>query len=192
MKTGRLAGRGRLLLTGRIGPKMGPKTVPRFFMSIELTPREMAVSVFYSLPDPFRAFPLRALHTKCIRRTWRRALEVSVKSLPQPRHTRSVGRVPGMIRSRSRGARATKSPGTRWVSIMSGEKNTLDFLLGASIYSLRIAHRKWKETNLQPGTAGPGNMLGCCLVSFHFLWVILCPQAVQSGYIGCNTGNGNN
>ena len=40
----------------------------------------------------------------------------------------------------------------------------------------RIANRKWKETKLQPGTAGPGNMLGCCSVSFHFLWAILCPQ----------------
>ena len=39
-------------------------------------------------------------------------------------------------------------------------------------------HRKWKETKLQPGTAGLGNMLGCCLLSFHFLWAILCPQAV--------------
>ena len=38
----------------------------------------------------------------------------------------------------------------------------------------RMAHRKWKETKLQPG-----NMLGCCFVSFHFLWVIPCPQAVQ-------------
>ena len=42
MNTGRLAGRGRLLLAGRIGPKMGPKIGPktglRFFMSIELTP----------------------------------------------------------------------------------------------------------------------------------------------------------
>ena len=36
----------------------------------------------------------------------------------------------------------------------------------------RMAHRKWKETKLQPGTAGPGNMLGCSLVSFHFLWAI--------------------
>ena len=27
-----------------------------------------------------------------------------------------------------------------------------------------IAHRKWKETKPQPGTTGPGNMLGCCLV----------------------------
>ena len=25
-----------------------------------------------------------------------------------------------------------------------------------------MAHRKWKEVKLQPGTAGPGNMLGCC------------------------------
>ena len=33
----------------------------------------------------------------------------------------------------------------------------------------RMAHRKWKETKLQPGTAGPGNMLGCCLFYFHFL-----------------------
>ena len=41
-----------------------------------------------------------------------------------------------------------------------------------------MAHGKWKETKLQPGTAGPGNMLGCSLVSFHFLWAILCPQAV--------------
>ena len=44
----------------------------------------------------------------------------------------------------------------------------------------RMAHRKWKETDLPPDTDGPGNMLGCCLVSFHFLWAILCPQAVDS------------
>ena len=36
---------------------------------------------------------------------------------------------------------------------------------------------KWKETKQHPGTAGPGNMLGSCLVSFHFLWAILCLQA---------------
>ena len=42
----------------------------------------------------------------------------------------------------------------------------------------RMAYRKWKETKLQPGTAGPGNLLVCCLVSFHFLWAILCPRAV--------------
>ena len=41
-----------------------------------------------------------------------------------------------------------------------------------------MTHRKWKETKVQPSTAGPGNMLGYSLVSFHFLWTILCPQAV--------------
>ena len=41
-----------------------------------------------------------------------------------------------------------------------------------------MAYRKWKETKVHPGTAGPGNMLGCRLVSFHFLLAILCPQAV--------------
>ena len=35
-----------------------------------------------------------------------------------------------------------------------------------------ISHRKWKETKQLPGTARPGNMLGCCLNSFHFMWVI--------------------
>ena len=36
-----------------------------------------------------------------------------------------------------------------------------------------MANRKWKESKQQPGTAGSGNMLGCCFISFHFLWVIL-------------------
>ena len=39
-------------------------------------------------------------------------------------------------------------------------------------------YRKWKETKQQPGTAGPGNMLSCSLVSFHFLWAILWPHPV--------------
>ena len=30
----------------------------------------------------------------------------------------------------------------------------------------------------QPGTAGPGNMLGSCLISFHFLWAILSTSTV--------------
>ena len=37
----------------------------------------------------------------------------------------------------------------------------------------RIANRIWKDTKHQPGTAGSGNMLGCCLIYFHFLWAIL-------------------
>ena len=43
----------------------------------------------------------------------------------------------------------------------------------------RMAHRKWKETkqlpSMLPGPAVPGS----CLVSFHFLLAILCPQAVN-------------
>ena len=35
-----------------------------------------------------------------------------------------------------------------------------------------MAHRKWKEAKQLPGTAGLGNMLGCCLISFHFLLAI--------------------
>ena len=27
-----------------------------------------------------------------------------------------------------------------------------------------LPHRKWREIQQQPGTAGPGNMLGCCLI----------------------------
>ena len=42
-----------------------------------------------------------------------------------------------------------------------------------TVLVLRMAHRKWKETKQLPGTAGSGNMLGCCLIYFHFLWVIL-------------------
>ena len=32
-----------------------------------------------------------------------------------------------------------------------------------------MSHRKRKETKQQPGTAGPGNILGCCLVNLHVL-----------------------
>ena len=35
-----------------------------------------------------------------------------------------------------------------------------------------MAHRKWKEIKQQPGTAGPNNMLGCCLVSFQAVQII--------------------
>ena len=42
-----------------------------------------------------------------------------------------------------------------------------------------MAQRKWKDTKQQPGTAGPGNMLGCCLISFHFMWAILSTSTVH-------------
>ena len=35
-----------------------------------------------------------------------------------------------------------------------------------------MSHRKRKETKQQPGTDGPGNILGCCFVSLRFLWDI--------------------
>ena len=38
--------------------------------------------------------------------------------------------------------------------------------------------RTWKETKQEPGTAGPGSMLGCYFVSFHFLWAILSKSTV--------------
>ena len=54
-----------------------------------------------------------------------------------------------------------------------------DAIPDCTVLVLRMAHRIWKETKQQPGTAGPGNMLGCCSVSFHFLWVILSTSIVQ-------------
>ena len=36
-----------------------------------------------------------------------------------------------------------------------------------------------KETKQEPGTAGPGNMLGCCFISFPFLWAILSTSTVE-------------
>ena len=47
------------------------------------------------------------------------------------------------------------------------------YRVGYTVLVLRMAHRIWKETKQEPGTAWPGNRLGCCLVSFHFLWAIL-------------------
>ena len=50
----------------------------------------------------------------------------------------------------------------------------------STVLVLRMAHRKWKETKQEPGTAGPGNMLRCCLISFHFLWAILSTSTVHA------------
>ena len=56
------------------------------------------------------------------------------------------------------------------------------FIHYCTVLVLRTAHRIWKETKQQPGTAGTGNMLGCCLVSFHFLWAILSTSTVHSHF----------
>ena len=37
---------------------------------------------------------------------------------------------------------------------------------GSTVRVDSLPHRKWREIHQQPGTAGPGNMLGCCLISF--------------------------
>ena len=42
-----------------------------------------------------------------------------------------------------------------------------------------MAHRKWKEIKQQPSTLPGPAVPGCSLVHFHFLWAILCPQAVD-------------
>ena len=47
-----------------------------------------------------------------------------------------------------------------------------------TVLVIRMAQRKWKDSKQQPGTAGPGNMLGCCLIYFHFLWAILSTSTV--------------
>ena len=48
-----------------------------------------------------------------------------------------------------------------------------------TVLVLRMAQRKRKDTKQQPGTAEPGNMLGCCLISFHSLWAILSTSTVH-------------
>ena len=42
-----------------------------------------------------------------------------------------------------------------------------------------MARRKWNETKQQPSLLPGPAVPGCSLVSFHFLWAILCPQAVE-------------
>ena len=41
-----------------------------------------------------------------------------------------------------------------------------------------MSHRKWKETKQEPCMLPGPAVPGCCLISFHFPWAILCPQAV--------------
>ena len=52
---------------------------------------------------------------------------------------------------------------------------------GTTACGHRTAHRKWKETKQQPRLLPGPAVPGSCLVSFHFLWAILCPQAVHPG-----------
>ena len=47
-----------------------------------------------------------------------------------------------------------------------------------TVLVLRIAHRKWKETNQQPSMLPGPAVPGCCSVSFHILWAILSMSTV--------------
>ena len=46
-----------------------------------------------------------------------------------------------------------------------------------------MSHRKQKETKQQPGTAGPGNIIGCCLVSLRFLCDIPSIHSVEYFFV---------
>ena len=78
--------------------------------------------------------------------------------------------------------------GTKYRTIIGrgrqkNKRTATDFFrtkLTSTVLVLRMDHRIWKETKQEPGTAGLGNMLVCCLVSFHFLWAILSTSTVQS------------
>ena len=48
-------------------------------------------------------------------------------------------------------------------------RNLVHIPVKYTVLVLRMAHRKWKETKQEPGTAEPGNMHGCSLNYFHFL-----------------------
>ena len=49
----------------------------------------------------------------------------------------------------------------------------------STVLVLRMAHRNWKETKQQPSMLPVPAVLGCCLVSFHFLWAILSTSTVR-------------
>ena len=55
-----------------------------------------------------------------------------------------------------------------WLKFSQLGRNNFTLLCTVRVDSL--PNRKVREIQHQPGTAGPGNMLGCCLISFHFLW----------------------
>ena len=65
-----------------------------------------------------------------------------------------------------------------WRPNRGGSLNIPNLRTNSTACGHRMAHRKWKEMKQQPCTAEPGNMLGSCLLSFHFLLAILRPQAV--------------
>ena len=68
---------------------------------------------------------------------------------------------------------------------------TIRYVQKCSTYTvlvLRMTHRKWRETKQQPSMLPGPAVTGCCLVYFHFLWVILSTSTVQSGASGHSLG----
>ena len=49
----------------------------------------------------------------------------------------------------------------------------------STVIVLRMAHRKWQETKLQPSMLPGLTVPGCCLVSLHIMWAILSTSTVQ-------------
>ena len=75
--------------------------------------------------------------------------------------------------------------GSHSLHVDAGARLTQPFAHLSTVLVLRMAHRKWKETKQPPGTAEPGNMLGCCINSFHFLWAILSTSTVHLSILRC-------
>ena len=57
------------------------------------------------------------------------------------------------------------------------------FVYGYTVRVDSFPHRKWREIQQQPGTAGPGTMLGCCLIFLLFLWGKLSTRTVLDDFI---------
>ena len=64
------------------------------------------------------------------------------------------------------------------VALKSREKFFVNSVCMPTACGHRMAHRKWKEIKQQPSMLPGPAVPGFSLVSFHFLWAILCPQAV--------------
>ena len=67
---------------------------------------------------------------------------------------------------------ARLQPATAGHARLMLSKTVLFYAQACAVRVDSLPHRKWKEIKQQPGTAGPGNILGCCLVSFHLLFDI--------------------
>ena len=145
----------------------------RCHASIESRCEEISISRAFRSPSTDEN--LFRLHKFCKSRRRahiaHRSLARSLQTLKRPLHMRTAT---------SRWAAVVRDLGRRQSSLSSSAKCRV---VTCTACGHRMAHRKWRETKQEPGTAGPGNMLGCCLVSLHFLGYILCSRsAVQKSH----------